>query len=152
MEGMFIQRLKWVWVYNPDISNANSPSGFLPGFLCVLARAMHCVGLDVRGRVARVCLVEIFSDSWGVWICSAPRRSKSAALLSHGLEESLCGAPTMPARGHDSTHAQFGLEVSQGGRLQGEMSEQSSHTRASFALVSKLIPILGPRCRSSPPL
>lgn len=41
-------------------------------FLCVLACALHCVGLDVRGRVPRICLVEVFSQTWDSWRRSVP--------------------------------------------------------------------------------
>lgn len=59
---------------SPDVSHAKSPSGFLPGGLCVLAHAMHCVQVRMSENVCLGFALK-FSETWDFWICcpQAPR-------------------------------------------------------------------------------
>lgn len=100
MEGMFIQRPKWVWVYtHPDICNAKSPSGFLPGFSvswhgpCIVWIWMSedvCLGFALL-KCPQLPGISGFAQHPG-----AP--GGSLASLSHGLDQRLRRAPTVPVQ------------------------------------------------------
>ncbi|XP_025252764.1 BEN domain-containing protein 2 [Theropithecus gelada] len=92
--------------------------------------------------------------TWDFWIHPVSRLSQSGALAGHGLEQSLCSAPTAACPGLPPTHAQWNSPVA-AQSLRNEGLRGQSHARGSPALISRRTLILGvsqPQFSLTPPV